>query len=166
MTTLAVPRPVRMLAIAFTVAGEPIPQGSHKAFVVGKRAIVTDDNPRLKAWRRHVSTVAKTAAGPGWVPLDCPLAIRLDFTMPKPASYPKRRRTWPSASADLDKATRSIFDSLTTAGVITNDARFVELRAAKHFPGEDPDALPVPGVRIAVWSISEAAQPTLDGDAL
>lgn len=169
MTATAFAEAVQKLACSFVISGEPIPQGSHKGFAIqnkrtGKTHVnITEDNPKTKSWRRHIVAVARGHVGAGWKPLDCPMAISLAFTMPKPPSYPKRRRTWPSASFDIDKLVRNLLDGLTAAGVITNDARFVELRAAKHFPGEHPDSLPLPGVRVAIWTIS--AQPSLDGVA-
>jgi Holliday junction resolvase RusA-like endonuclease len=77
------------------------------------------------------------------------------FTMPKPLSAPKTRRTWPMRTPDLSKLLRSTEDALTTAGIWRDDARVVEYgRAAKVFPGEDPEALEAPGVRIVLEVVS------------
>lgn len=68
---------------------------------------------------------------------------------------PKRRKTFPSRKPDIDKLLRSTLDALTEAGVFTDDARVVEFtRLAKVFPGEDPEALDAPGVRITVERFS------------
>ena len=55
------------------------------------------------------------------------------------------------ANPDLSKLLRSTEDALTDAGLWADDARVVEYeRLAKVYPGEDPEALPVPGVRIEI----------------
>jgi Holliday junction resolvase RusA-like endonuclease len=74
------------------------------------------------------------------------------FTLAKPRSAPKRRRTWPDRRPDLDKLSRTVLDSLTSAGAIEDDGRVIAIRAAKTFPGECPEALDVPGVRIRIGS--------------
>ena len=93
------------------------------------------------------------------LPLDGPLVVSMVFTMPKPASAPKRRTTWPDKKPDLSKLVRSTEDALTDAGLWVDDARVVEYsRLAKVFPGEDPQALASPGVRITVRRLAAAAQ--------
>ena len=62
-----------------------------------------------------------------------------------------RRRTHPCRTPDLSKLARSTEDALTTAGLWRDDARVVEYtRLAKVYPGEDPESLSSPGVRIVV----------------
>jgi Holliday junction resolvase RusA-like endonuclease len=73
------------------------------------------------------------------------------FTLPKPKSAPKRRRSWPNRTPDVSKLARSTEDALTTAGIWADDARVVEYtRLAKVFPREDPDALESSGVVIEI----------------
>lgn len=73
------------------------------------------------------------------------------FTLPKPLSAPKRRRTWPDKKPDLSKILRSTEDALTDSGIIRDDARIVSYsRLEKVYPGEDPEALEAPGVRITL----------------
>lgn len=169
MTTLAVPRPVRALAIAFTAFGEPISQGSKKTFIdrSGNARLIDDNKPGLRVWRREVTKAAKQAMAQQPCArrplLDGPLAVRLVFTFNRPKSV---KRTTPSVRPDWDKLARAVNDSITDAKLWADDGRGVEATVRKVYVGLDPEALPRPGVRIAVWSISEAAQPTLDGDAL
>ena len=90
-------------------------------------------------------------AAAGLATLDGPLRVRMVFTLPKPASAPKRCTTWPMRTPDLSKLARSTEDALTDAGIWRDDARVVEYsRLAKVFPGEDPEALAVPGCRITL----------------
>jgi Holliday junction resolvase RusA-like endonuclease len=127
--------------------GIPGPQGSKRH--VG-RGVMVESSKKVKPWRESVRFAA-LAVRNGAPPLDCPLRVRMVFTMPKPARAPKRRRTWAMRVPDLSKLVRSTEDALTTAGVWRDDARVVEYsRAAKVFPGEDPEALEAPGVRIVV----------------
>ena len=96
----------------------------------------------------------KAAAGAvraGRDPLDCPLRLHMVFTLPKPASAPKRRQTWPMRTPDLSKLARSTEDALTDAGIWKDDARVVEYGLlAKRYPGEGRGALEAPGVWIEI----------------
>jgi crossover junction endodeoxyribonuclease RusA len=74
------------------------------------------------------------------------------FTLPKPRSVPKRRRTWPDRRPDLDKLQRSTLDALVSAGTIEDDGRLVAIRAATVFPALS-EALDVPGARIRVEAV-------------
>ena len=138
--------------LQFHVVGVPATQGSKTGFVVGRRAIVVDKNPaRLKPWREAVRSTAVDAAGPDWIPISGPVAVRLLFALPQPASAPKRTRTWPTGarSGDIDKLTRSCLDSLTDAAVWLDDSQVVSLTAVKDYPGQHV-AQTVPGVLIQI----------------
>lgn len=150
------------------VRGIPSPQGSKQARPVyrkGKggqreftgRVAQQEMSPDLTDWRNKVHLAAeKVLAESGFPPLDGPVRVRMVFTVKKPLAAPKRRRTWPVKQPDLSKLARAAEDSLTTAGVWLDDAQVVEyVRLAKVYPGEDPDSLPVPGVRIAVDLVTE-----------
>ena len=149
----------RILAIEITVAGSPAPQGS-KSFkgIRGGKAIMVESSKHVKPWRDAVradAVLARQATGP-WAALDEPVAVVMVFTVPKPASAPKRRRTRPMRMPDLSKLCRATEDALTDAGIWKDDARIVEyLRLAKVFPGEDRDALPFPGAVIRVYTLGD-----------
>lgn len=136
-----------------TVYGQPAPQGSKRFVGVAKstgRGILVESSKRVKPWRQDVKAAAQLARN-GAAALDGPLIARMVFTLPKPKSAPKRRRTWADRKPDLSKLIRSTEDALTDAGVLADDARIVEYeRSAKVFPNEDPEALEVPGVRIEI----------------
>lgn len=145
-------------ALRIVVYGSPAPQGSKKFVgMVGGRGMLVESSKRVKPWRADVKEAA-LAARNGAAPMDGPLVLRMVFTLPKPSSAPKRRRTYPMRKPDLSKLLRSTEDALTDAGVIADDARIVEVeRLAKVFPGEDPEALEAPGVRIELRSMQSAA---------
>lgn len=175
--------------LAVHVVGTPKPQGSKRGFVVpgkagGKaRAVVVDTaKAPLKDWRGAVTVkvqneiIRARAAESGldpevdtiaWEPLRGPLAVRLVFALPRPASAPKTRRVWPSGRVgDVDKLARSVLDSLTDAGVWHDDAQVVDLQVVKDYPGPDIGQH-VPGVRITVWRVVDTASASalpLEGD--
>lgn len=142
------------------VYGMPAPQGSKKFVGLAKsgRGILAESSKKVRPWRQDVKAAA-LAVRDGAAPIDAPVRVRMVFTMPKPASAPKRRRIYPMRMPDLSKLARSTEDALTEAGVWRDDARVVEYtRLAKVFPGEDPESLDAPGVRIEVELLEEIEQ--------
>lgn len=137
--------------IELTVYGTPAPQGS-KRHVGGGRMI--ESSKKVKPWRQDVKAAAEAlidAGDLGMFPLDTPVRARFVFTLPKPKSAPKRRRTYPRAKPDLSKLARSTEDALVDAGLLRDDSLIVEFaRLAKVYPGEDAEALASPGVRIFI----------------
>lgn len=144
--------------ITLQIYGSPAPQGSKRFVGLAKgtgRGILIESSKKLRPWRNDVKAEAERIRA-GGAPLDGPLVIRMVFTLPKPASSPRRRRTWPSKKPDVSKLARSTEDALVDAGLIADDARIVEYeRLAKVFPGEDVDALEAPGVRITIRVLQE-----------
>jgi Holliday junction resolvase RusA-like endonuclease len=134
------------------VFGHPAPQGSKRH--VG-RGVMIESSKYVKPWRQDVKFAA-IAARNGAAAMDGPLVARMVFTLPKPKSAPKSRRTFADRKPDLSKLIRSTEDALTDAGLIADDARIVEYsRIAKVFPGEDPDALEAPGVLIDIQQFQQ-----------
>lgn len=124
--------------IRFSIIGTPSPQGSKKAFVVGKRArLVESAGPALSYWRNQVSIEAMNAyqAANLLAPLTGPLTVHIDFRFPMPASRPKKTRTagwqWKTTAPDIDKLCRSTLDALTAAALIQDDAHIAYLSATK-----------------------------------
>ena len=145
--------------IEIVVYGSPAPQGSKKFVGTNKagRGIMVESSKKVRPWRMDVKAAAEVARHGLPSPLDGPLIVSMVFTLPKPASAPKKRRTWPDKKPDVSKLARSTEDALTDAGLWVDDARVVEyMRLAKVFPGEDADALDSPGVRIRVCRMDAA----------
>lgn len=143
--------------IRIVVRGTPAPQGSKsfKGMSKAGRAILTESSKKVRPWRQDVKAAAEhLLALSGGKPIDAPVTVRMVFTLPKPQSAPKRRRTYPMRTPDLSKLARSTEDALSDAGVWADDARVVEYsRLAKVYPGEDPDALSSPGAVIEIREV-------------
>lgn len=137
-------------SIIFTVHGEPIPQGSAKAFVHPhtNRAIVTSDNPRTRPWRALVDDAARQVTSE---PLTGPVAVTIRFTLARPKSRP-RRDLFPDRRPDIDKLARAILDAITGA-VVVDDAQVVQLACRKDYVGH-PRALAEPGCVIEVQAVA------------
>lgn len=130
--------------VAFDVLGVPAPQGSKRAFVVGNRAVVTEDSKRSAPWRDSVAA-AGVAAMSGLPALDGPLQVTIQFRMPRPRSV---KRLYPSVKPDIDKLARAVLDGLTAAAVIVDDSRVISLTAEKVYaevPGASIRVTEVPG---------------------
>jgi crossover junction endodeoxyribonuclease RusA len=153
--------------LTFALLGLPISQGSKsfKGISRSGRAIMVESAKGLKPWRQTVQAAievamkradAKFTVTPplGW-PLLGPVAIDLVFTMRRPLSAPKRRRTWPIVYPDLSKCVRAVEDAATYAGLWHDDAQVVDLHAWKVYPLETPRALRAPGLAAAVYLIDE-----------
>lgn len=153
----------------FDVFGMPAPQGSKKFVGTNKAGsgILVESSKKVRPWRHDVKVtgleVIRSASTqfPEYAsqyPIAGPLWVSMVFTMPKPASAPKRRQTWPDKKPDLSKLARSTEDALVDAGLILDDSRIVEyVRLAKVFPGEDPQSLRSPGVSITIYALDQGA---------
>lgn len=112
-------------SVEFTVDGlVPRPQGSKK-WVGGNRFI--EASKQLPKWRETVQKEAEKHSPD--VPLNCPVRIDLHFVFPMPQSRSKvdklRGWVWKQTMPDVDKLQRGVFDALTKAGMVHDDARFV-----------------------------------------
>lgn len=134
--------------------GIPGPQGSKRFVGVSKagKGLMVESSKKVMPWREAVKWAAIHARGKAHAStLDGPLFVSMVFTLAKPKSAPKSRKTYPKTKPDLSKLARSTEDALTDAGLWTDDARVVEYtRLAKVYPGEDADSLDSPGVVIRV----------------
>jgi Holliday junction resolvase RusA-like endonuclease len=148
-------------SVRVVVYGTPAPQGSKKFVGFAKpkpgeqrgRAILVESSKEVGPWRDRVMRAALDVRD-GAPPIDAPVRVRMVFTMQKPASAPKRRRSYPATRPDVSKLARSTEDAIVESGLLSDDARIVEYtRLAKVYPGEDPDALEAPGVLIVIEAI-------------
>lgn len=152
-----------MDSFSFFVPGEPITEGSTRAFASGQRVVVTHDRGReLDAWRIKVAHAAEAAAQARyWEPrYDGPVEVWAEFRLPRPKSAPKSRKH-AQTKPDLDKLQRAIGDALAPykrPGVLRDDSRIVAWSAVKRYAD---DAHPV-GVMVRI----SKAQEHLTGQSL
>lgn len=155
--------------LTIAVHGRPAPQGSkkyagHRRNAASGRisAVLVEQSKRVKPWRALVTRAATDTMRDTHQtePFDGPLAADIVFTVLKPASAPKRRRTWPITrhSGDVDKLIRSTFDGIADAEAVVDDARIIRVTALKTYPGEHPDALDQPGAIIRLYTLTGADQ--------
>lgn len=133
------------MAGSILVLGTPVPQGSAKAFIVGKgkpHAVVTHDNADTMPWRDSIRAHARKQVGPV-IEYPRPQAVHLsvDFVMPRRASAPKRSTPKHTRKPDVDKLIRAVADALTGV-VYEDDSQIVSVDARKFEaePGEQPKA--------------------------
>lgn len=122
------------------VAGRAAPQGS-KRHVGG--GVLVESSKAVGPWRTLVAWhVAQVFTDP---PLDGPIAVEVDFVMPRPAATPKRRTPPATKKPDVDKLARAILDALT--GVVwRDDSQIVDMHVTKRLAGLDEQ----PGAHIRI----------------
>jgi crossover junction endodeoxyribonuclease RusA len=142
--------------IELRVFALPAPQGSKSFKGLSKKghAILVESSKNVKPWREAVVYAALEYVNLGNSCISGAISVEMVFTLPKPKSAPKTRRTWPDRKPDCSKLIRSTEDALVDAGVIEDDARIVDLHARKVFPKEDKDALHVPGAVIRIRQVN------------
>ena|ERR1043166_1741242 len=146
--------------IKITVIGLPAPMGSKRFVGTSKsgRGIMIESSKNVKPWREAVKYAAMEVIGRGPnTAISGPVAVSMTFTLPKPKSAPKKRRSWPDRKPDVSKLVRATEDALTDIGAWEDDARIIDLTARKVFPGEHPNALHVPGAVIEIRTVLESA---------
>lgn len=136
-----------MNPISFRVYGLPQTKGSTRAFMPkGARfPIITNDNPKNKAWALVVHVAARAARDQRGMtePLSGAVKLWLGFHMPKPKSLKKYAPM--TKRPDLDKMVRSIKDALKGVFYL-DDAQVVELHAMKFYsndPGAEIEIRPI-----------------------
>lgn len=133
-----------MTALAVTVLGVPVSQGSMKSY--GPRRLVHSNDAKLRPWRQDVaSNVREEMLALGLDPFEGPVEVRATFTMPRPKSAPKRR--WaPEVKPDLDKLLRALLDACKAGGAYGDDAQVITVAVSKVYPHDGA----VPGVTFTI----------------
>lgn len=147
----ALPTHGRLTRIAFFVPGKPAPQGSKRH--VG-RGILVESSKALGPWRERVALMARqtVGAGPQMFTAGDPLAVHVEFIMPRPSGTPKSRTPAAVKRPDVDKLARAVLDAITDV-LIHDDSAVVHLQATKRLAGIDEP----PGADITVAAIETAA---------
>ena len=123
--------------VSFGVRSTPVTQGSFQVFHRrGAKAcvvnLVSDNDKRLKQWRRLVETQARNAMK-GRAPFASAVQVRLIFWMPTPKVH--RGKTWAAVRGrnDLDKMLRACMDAMTTAAVYADDGLVARIETEKRW---------------------------------
>lgn len=123
--------------ISFGVRSEPITQGSFRVFhkrgpVTCVANLVSDNDAKLKQWRRLVQTQARNAMR-GREMFAGAVQVQMIFWLPTPKAH--RGKTWATVHGrnDLSKLIRAVEDSCTDAGVWLDDAFVARVEAEKRW---------------------------------
>ena len=114
------------------VYGVPAPQGSKKNVGHG---IMVEMSKKVKPWRDAVSwaVIEKRGGDPQRCRATGAVEVNITFFLKAPK---KKKTKFPTTRPDVDKLTRSTFDSLTTVGAIEDDSNVVHLSAWKVYEDE------------------------------
>lgn len=136
------------------VTGQPIPQGSKTAAVIGGRAVMFDSNKKLKEWRSTVTKAtqhARIMQEFGTFRAGEPLVVFIDFYLERPKTV---KRLFPSVKPDLDKLVRAVFDGVTDGHAWHDDSQVISVYASKVYGT-------TPGARIRIYNKSVTNEDTL-----
>lgn len=124
------------MRLDFVVYGEPIPQGSTRAFIPKgwTRPIITAANAKTKPWRQEMAGAALSAIdAQSFAPAmkGEPVGVTARFFFGRPKSVKAARKT---TKPDVDKLLRAVLDSLQ--GIAFRDDAQVDYALAKKQYGE------------------------------
>jgi crossover junction endodeoxyribonuclease RusA len=133
------------MTLTIEVLGDPVPQGSKRAFPVyrgkgehreftGKVAVTDNAGARLAEWRQSIIAVARDAMGSS-PPLEGPVWISLEFWLRQP-KRPKFEH--PATRPDAEKLARAVDDALKAAGVYRDDGQIVTATIRKRYTTGTP----------------------------
>jgi len=89
-------------------------------------------------WKTHVGIAAKEAMRDAPTPLSGPLAIEIDFRMPRPKRLRKSDIDIPHiCRPDTDNLLKSTLDALQAASVVGDDCIFFRVHVAKYYSNPD-----------------------------
>ncbi len=123
------------MIVSFDVHGTPKPQGSKKAILAGRHAVLKESGGNeFAAWRNAVADASQRAAKDVGR-FDGPVKVSVHFRFPMPKSRPAvaRRRgwCWRTVAPDVDHLERALFDGLVAGGLLADDALIVHADCTK-----------------------------------
>lgn len=133
-----------MTTLTFRVIGIPKGQPRARACIRGRHAGVYDPGT-ADAWKAAV----RKAAASWWdkVPFTGPVAVDIDFLMPRPKAHYRRSElrddapAWCCTKPDRDNLDKAVLDALTAMGFLRDDCIVVDGRVRKLYSNELPGAV-------------------------
>lgn len=132
--------------LTFTVPGEPVPQGSTRAFVTnsGKAVTTTSNRDRLAGYRADlVEAATRAMREQGREDGYAAARVFVTFCLQRPKSHYGSGRNanqrkpsapaYPARRPDVDKLARACLDAMTIAGIWQDDAEVISLTAHKRY---------------------------------
>lgn len=136
--------------ISFSVLGEPKPNPRGRAFSRGGHARVYDPGT-AEGWKAAVALAARPFLPTE--PLAGPVALELDFLMPRPKRLSRRcddpGELWHTSKPDLDNIEKAVLDALTQIGLWRDDCQVVAVSKTKRYHALNGR----PGARVTVREV-------------
>lgn len=130
-----------MTEIAFSVRGQPVPQGALVRSPSG--GLYHRGAQALGDWRHAIGSEARSAMA-GLPAFGGPVRVYVTFFAGRPKSHYRadgslrpQAPVFPAGRPDVDKLARACLDALT-AVAFDDDSQVVELVAAKEYADDDP----------------------------
>lgn len=138
-------------SIYFEVRGIPKAQPRVRAFKRGKHAGVYDPGT-ADSWKSML--VLQARAHRPEAPLEGPVAVSIDFLMPRPKSLMRKSdpdgEIWHTAKPDRDNLEKAALDALGQDGWWRDDAQVCEGSVRKLYHAKSG----VPGARVRIFRLS------------
>lgn len=143
---------------SFFVEGTPVPQGSKQAFVIpgSNRAVMTEANKNLPAWRNEIALAAAVAMGTKDIVVGgTPVKIVVTFGFPRPKSHfgtgsksdvlKQSAPLFKASTPDTDKLCRALGDAMSGI-VYHDDAQVAEWQVRRTYSSR-------PGAYVFVYAL-------------
>jgi len=125
--------------VSFAVRSTPVTQGSFRVFHKRGAAgcvtnLVSDNDKRLKQWRRLVRTAGANAMKRAQAePFDRAVQVMIIFWFARPKSHAGEVWVAVNGRNDLEKLVRACHDALTEAGVWKDDGLVARIETEKRW---------------------------------
>lgn len=123
--------------------GIPKPQPRPKATIRGAHAGVYTP-PKAQGWKEIIALEAAHLAGRQ---VEGPIALRVNFTLPRPKA--RRKEHLVVTKPDLDNLLKSTMDALTDRAVWRDDSQIAEISSRKTY--ETAETVPGAVIEIFTW---------------